>query len=114
MPGAINVDGIERVIAPVLADADISFAVPVMLETVPVTVAKVPLVGNVTFVLEVILKIAGNAPDKVNAPAVVSVPPSVMSAPVFRLLAIAIIISLLYLSCQDIYLLWHYEHLSMI
>ena len=46
----------------------ILFAVPETDVTVPVVVDSVPLVGNVTFVAPVKVKVAEKAPEVVNAP----------------------------------------------
>ena len=68
VPGNIGFDTMDNVTLPVEADAAIWFAVPVMDDTVPPTVASVPEVGNVTDVIPVIVKVLANAPDVVSDP----------------------------------------------
>jgi hypothetical protein len=61
----------------------ILFAVPETLATVPAVVAKVPLVGKVTFVVFVMVNVLANAPEvvrfpprvRVDAPLLTPVPP---------------------------------------
>ena len=64
-------------IVPVIVGDEIVGAVSVLFDnvSVPANVDNVPVVGSVTLVVPVVVRVSAYAPDVVNAPAVVTAPP---------------------------------------
>ena len=68
-----------RVIAPVVAELGVNPVVPALKDaTVLAVVASVPLVGRVTLVVPVVVKVRPNAPDVVSEPASETVCPPIL------------------------------------